>query len=91
MTDKEIFPDLNHCSVGIIGLGYVGLPLALEIAKKRSRLISHSNDSKNIIGYDLNPDRIEELNNGCDKSGEIAQEDLQNNSFLKFTNRKSDF
>ena len=90
MTDKEIFPDLNHCSVGIIGLGYVGLPLALEIAKKRSRLISHSNNSKNIIGYDLNPDRIQELNDGFDKSGEIAQEDLQNNSFLKFTNRKSD-
>ena len=80
MTDKEIFPDLNHCSVGIIGL-VCGLPLALEIAKKRSRLI-FTQQFKNIIGYDLNPDRIQELNDGL-TTREIAQEDLQNNSFLK--------
>ena len=45
----------NHkkINLAIIGLGYVGLPLALEFAKKRK-----------IIGFDINDIRIKELNNG---------------------------
>ena len=46
--------------LAIIGLGYVGLPLALEFAKKRK-----------VIGFDINEKRIEELKYGIDKNRTI--------------------
>ena len=50
----------TNLNISIIGLGYVGLPLALEFAKKRK-----------VIGYDLNKSRIKELNLGIDKNQEF--------------------
>ena len=46
--------------LAIIGLGYVGLPLAVEFAKKRK-----------VIGYDISSNRIEELKSGFDKTLEV--------------------
>ena len=43
--------------IAIIGIGYVGLPLAVEFAKKR-----------NVIGYDINSGRISELKDGIDST-----------------------
>lgn len=51
--------------IAIIGLGYVGLPLAVEFAKKRQ-----------VIGFDINPRRISELNEGHDPTLEVSDEDL---------------
>ncbi|MFC0516066.1 nucleotide sugar dehydrogenase [Mucilaginibacter angelicae] len=51
--------------LGIIGLGYVGLPLAVEFAKKYK-----------VIGYDINVDRINELKSGIDHTLEIDSEQL---------------
>lgn len=58
--------------IAIIGLGYVGLPLAVEFAKKYR-----------VIGFDINKKRIQELNNGKDFTLEVEDEDLQ--SVLKPT------
>ena len=52
--------------ITIVGLGYVGLPLAVEFAKKFS-----------VIGYDINQIRIKELNKGFDNTKEINISDLQ--------------
>jgi UDP-N-acetyl-D-galactosamine dehydrogenase len=52
--------------IAIIGLGYVGLPLAVEFAKKYR-----------VIGFDINSKRIQELNNGKDFTLEVEDEDLQ--------------
>ncbi|OKS88470.1 nucleotide sugar dehydrogenase [Mucilaginibacter polytrichastri] len=52
--------------IAIIGLGYVGLPLAVEFAKKYK-----------VIGFDINAARIAELNNNYDRTREIAEDDLQ--------------
>lgn len=52
--------------IAIIGLGYVGLPLAVEFGKK-----THT------IGFDINQSRVNELNNGHDRTLEIADEDLK--------------
>ena len=52
-------------TVAIIGLGYVGLPLAVECAKKYK-----------VIGYDKNQKRIDELINGIDSTGEIDKHKL---------------
>ena len=48
-------------TIGIIGLGYVGLPLAVEMAKKTQ-----------VIGFDINKKRIEELNKGYDSTHELS-------------------
>ncbi|MDA7474075.1 Vi polysaccharide biosynthesis UDP-N-acetylglucosamine C-6 dehydrogenase TviB [Candidatus Pelagibacter ubique] len=60
--------------LAIIGLGYVGLPLALEFAKKRS-----------VIGFDIDEARIKELNSGFDKNFEFSKEELKNSKTLKLT------
>ncbi len=51
--------------IGVIGLGYVGLPLAVEFGKKL-----------NTVGFDINQNRVDELNNGFDRTLEIEDEDL---------------
>ena len=65
--------------LAIIGLGYVGLPLALEFAKKRK-----------VIGFDINKNRIEQLNSGKDKNLEFSKEELQDSKQLSFTNSVDD-
>ena len=51
--------------VAVVGLGYVGLPLALEFAKKYE-----------VIGFDINSHRIEELKSGIDRNREVHADDL---------------
>ena len=70
---------IKDIKIGIIGLGYVGLPLALEFAKNRK-----------VIGFDLKKKRIEELNSGIDKNLESSKEELQNSKQLHFTNNEDD-
>jgi UDP-N-acetyl-D-galactosamine dehydrogenase len=53
--------------IGILGLGYVGLPLAVEFAKKYE-----------TIGFDINQGRVDELVRGHDQTLEVSDEDLQN-------------
>ena len=53
-------------NISVIGLGYVGLPLAIEFSKKF-----------NVIGFDLNKNRIEELINCVDRTSEISKEELK--------------
>ena len=52
--------------IAIIGLGYVGLPLAVEFAKKYQ-----------VIGFDINQSRISELNKGEDHTLEVSKKALQ--------------
>ncbi|TCC92694.1 Vi polysaccharide biosynthesis UDP-N-acetylglucosamine C-6 dehydrogenase TviB [Pedobacter hiemivivus] len=54
-----------HTKIAIIGLGYVGLPLAVEFAKKYK-----------TFGFDINEERIAELNSGFDHTLEISSDDL---------------
>lgn len=66
---------LKNIKISIIGLGYVGLPLALEFGK-----------FFNVIGYDINKHRIAELNLKRDSNFDINSKDLSKSKFLKFTN-----
>lgn len=56
---------MKQYKIAVIGLGYVGLPLAVEFGKKYS-----------TIGFDINKQRIDELNNGFDKTLEIESSEL---------------
>ena len=53
-------------TIAIIGLGYVGLPLAVEFAKKY-----------HVVGFDINENRIKELRQGVDKTLEVESNDLK--------------
>ena len=65
-------------TVSIIGLGYVGLPVAVAFGIKRR-----------TIGFDINKVRIRELQNGIDRTGEVTSEDLARADIL-FTDRMED-
>lgn len=68
--------------LAIIGLGYVGLPLAIEFAKKYS-----------VVGFDINEHRILELNNGHDHTQEANLDELKNvidNCDIKFSSNLPD-
>ncbi len=86
--DKENFdfPDINKSNVAIIGLGYVGLPLAVEIAKKQKSNLSGEIIDRKVIGFDINHKRIEELKNGYDRTNEISQSHNLTNVFIDLTN-----
>lgn len=60
--------------IGIIGLGYVGLPLAVEFGKIAE-----------VIGFDINEQRIAELTNGIDRTLEVDAEGLKTAKMLTFT------
>ena len=62
----------------IIGLGYVGLPLAVEFAKKYE-----------VTGFDINKIRVNELKNNIDKTLELKSDDIKNAKNLSFTNEIS--
>ena len=72
----EILNKIKNDTVvlGVIGLGYVGLPLAVEFVKKYK-----------VIGFDINEKRIEELKKGIDKTLEVSEKDLKSASNLCFT------
>ena len=65
-------PDKSQ--IAIVGLGYVGLPLAIEFAKKYS-----------VIGYDINQSRISDLQNSFDKTLEVEKSELLEAKSLAFT------
>ena len=69
----------NKLKLAIVGLGYVGLPLAIEFGKKR-----------NTIGFDINKKRIKELKSGLDKTLEINKKDIIKSKKLLFTYSKKD-
>jgi len=56
---------LNEIKIGVIGLGYVGLPLAVEFAKKFP-----------VVGFDINKARIDELLKGHDATLEVEDDNL---------------
>ncbi|WP_295900285.1 Vi polysaccharide biosynthesis UDP-N-acetylglucosamine C-6 dehydrogenase TviB [uncultured Vibrio sp.] len=65
---------LGDIKLGIIGLGYVGLPLAIEFGKKLSTL-----------GFDINENRINELLSGHDSTLEVSDEELKEASLLNYS------
>ncbi len=66
-------------TIAVIGLGYVGLPLAVEFGKKRP-----------VIGFDINPARIDALRAGRDATREVAAEELAESEYLTLTAEASD-
>ena len=65
--------NINDFKIAVIGLGYVGLPLASKFG-----------ESREVIGYDINSSRIEELRSGYDSTLELSHEELSKSKHLIF-------
>jgi UDP-N-acetyl-D-galactosamine dehydrogenase len=70
---------LETAKIAIIGLGYVGLPLAVEFGKNRA-----------VLGFDINEDRIAELKSGHDHTLEVVSAQLQTAKYLSFSSNFDD-
>lgn len=62
----------------VVGLGYVGLPLAISFAKKMK-----------VIGFDINKEKVEKYRNGIDVTDEVGNEEVKNTT-MKFSNNPKD-
>ena len=65
---------IENLKIAIIGLGYVGLPLAAEFGKYRP-----------VVGFDINKKRVDELKNGIDFTLEVSSDDLKKATNLSYT------
>uniref|UniRef100_UPI0035C693D1 nucleotide sugar dehydrogenase n=1 Tax=Rhizobium hidalgonense TaxID=1538159 RepID=UPI0035C693D1 len=65
---------LSNIKIGVIGLGYVGLPLAVEFGKKFD-----------VVGFDINQTRIGELQSGVDHTLEVSSDELKDSPRLSFS------
>ncbi len=70
---------LNNIKIAVIGLGYVGLPLAVEFGKHRP-----------VVGFDINTQRIEELKSGTDHTLEVSDDELKQAAQLSFSSNLAD-
>src|SRR5476649_96779 len=65
--------------VGVVGLGYVGLPLAVELGKRHR-----------TIGFDISPVKVASYRDGIDPTGEVSQAELRAAEYLTVTSQASD-
>jgi UDP-N-acetyl-D-galactosamine dehydrogenase len=70
---------LTEVKLGVIGLGYVGLPLAVEFGKQYP-----------LVGFDINRKRIEELRAGTDRTLEVSENELEQANRLSYTSDLAD-
>ncbi len=70
---------MKNKKIALIGLGYVGLPLAVEFGKKRQ-----------VIGFDINQDRINGLKGGNDSTLETTPQELKDAAHLSYTTNLDD-
>lgn len=65
--------------IGVIGLGYVGLPLAAEFGK-----------ITDVVGFDINQERVEELKKGIDRTREVSLEELKKSTRIVYSSKIAD-
>jgi UDP-N-acetyl-D-galactosamine dehydrogenase len=76
---KHSAMNLDNARIALIGLGYVGLPLAVEFGKQRP-----------VLGFDINPARIAELRSGRDGTLEVTPDDLAKATQLTYSSHLPD-
>lgn len=70
---------MKSLKIAVVGLGYVGLPLALEFGKKQQ-----------TIGFDINESRVDQLKNNIDLTNEVSDEDFISATNISFTANKEE-
>lgn len=71
---RELYDNIvkNKESISLIGLGYVGMPIAVEFAKR----------GINVVGFDLNKEKIAKYKNGIDPTKEVGNEEIKKSTVL---------
>jgi UDP-N-acetyl-D-galactosamine dehydrogenase len=70
---------MKNKKIALVGLGYVGLPLAVEFGKKRA-----------VVGFDINQSRIDDLKNDIDSTLETTEQELKSATYLSYTTNLDD-
>lgn len=70
---------IESARLAVVGLGYVGLPLAAAFGRKRK-----------VVGFDINEARVQELRSGVDRTLEVSSEELRESTGLVYTSRLED-
>ena len=83
-------PRFDNCKIAIMGLGYVGLPLAISFSKTKKCFLTQKILDRQVIGFDINSNRVNDLKEGFDKTNEISNEDLVSQKNLFFTDKSED-
>jgi len=78
-------PTLQTCTVAVVGLGYVGLPLAVAFATPGPCRRSGEPLQRRVLGFDINPRRLGELQQGRDSTQETSTAELEAATGLAFT------
>ena len=78
-------PDKYNCTIAVLGLGYVGLPVAVEFARHTKSLRNNQKLYRKIIGFDINPKRINDLKKCIDVTNEISNRELKKLNNIIFT------
>src|SRR5690606_22458456 len=76
MSQSAPLPELYDTCIALVGLGYVGLPLAVEFGKQYD-----------TIGFDISAERVAELRSGHDRTREVEAEELRAAKRLRFASR----
>ncbi len=71
--------ELEKHKISVVGLGYVGLPLAIELGKKYE-----------TVGFDINPDRVNQLILGFDSTNELSENEIKSSKKISFSNKIED-
>ena len=87
---KKDFPSILNCKISVLGLGYVGLPLALELAMTSFCKRTGSHLKRKIVGFDIDQNRIDQLKNGIDSTQEISSDEATSLSKITFTKELDD-
>ena len=88
MSKDSCLPLNQNCTIAVIGLGYVGLPLAVEFARTKVCAKSGNPLNRKVIGYDISSQRLEQLRRGIDTTKEISASELKQANSLNFTNER---
>ena len=68
--------NFKNLTIGIVGMGYVGLPLAVEFSKKLK-----------VVGFDIDKKRINQLKQNIDNTKEVSRKDLMKSKKVIFSNK----
>lgn len=79
MTPTTLREQTDDATIAVVGLGYVGLPLAVEFGKRRS-----------VIGFDISAERVAELRRGHDRTREVTAAELAEARHLTFSTDRDD-
>ena len=90
MNDSINLPEFESCKIAVIGMGYVGLPLAVCLAKQKKCAATNRKLFRTIIGFDISSRRIKELNNGIDITKEVEPTDIIKSDSIKFSSEEKD-